>query len=145
MHNIKTVREVMSPNVLTIHSKQAFMPIGRLFFEMGIHHLPVVDQQEELIGILSASDVLRAFSYRLPQLPSTEEKVINEAFPISELMTPAPIYVIGPEDSIRQVARLFVEHKIHALPVLEDKKVIGIITATDILKTLLERDKINFI
>lgn len=135
----------MSSTVLTVHSKQEFMPICRLFFEMGIHHLPVVDEQDQLIGILSASDVLKAFSYRLTQLPSTEEEVINEAFAISELMTPAPIYVISPEESTRQVARLFIEHKIHALPVVEDKKVIGIVTATDVLKTLLDRDKINFI
>ncbi|GAB5552799.1 MAG: hypothetical protein Sapg2KO_23900 [Saprospiraceae bacterium] len=145
MHTTKTVRELMRPSVLTIHSKQAFMPICRLFFEMGIHHLPVVNEQEELVGMLSASDVLKAFSYQLTQLPSTEEEVINEAFPISDLMTPAPIYVIGPEESIRQVAKLFIKHKIHALPVVEAGKVIGIITATDVLNILLERDKINFI
>lgn len=145
MHTSKTVKEVMSPNVLTIHSNQAFMPICRLFFELGIHHLPVVNEEEKLIGMLSASDVLKAFSYQFTQLPSTEEEVINEAFPIIELMTPAPVYIITPEESIRQVAKLFIEHKIHALPVLEAGKVVGIITATDVLNTLLERDKINFI
>lgn len=130
----------MSTTVLTIRPDQAFMPLCRLFFELGIHHLPVIDEKERLIGILSASDVLKAFSYRLPLLENTEEDVLNEAFSIAELMTPAPIYVIGPDDSIRTVAKLFVENKIHALPVIEKEEVIGIVTANDVLQQLLDGD-----
>lgn len=135
----------MSSTVLTIQPKQKIMPLCRLFFEMKIHHLPVVTEEGTLIGILSASDVLKAFSYQLSTLPSTEESVLNEAFSIQELMTPAPLYVISPNESIRQVAKLFIQHKIHALPVIEEGKMVGIVTATDVLKNLLDRDKINFI
>ncbi|MEM6377139.1 MAG: CBS domain-containing protein [Bacteroidota bacterium] len=145
MTQAKTVKELMSPTVLTIKTNQAIMPLCRLFFEMGIHHLPVVNEGGNLIGMLSASDVLKAFSYKLTSLSSTEETVVNESFPISELMTPAPLYVITPDESIRQVARLFIQHKIHALPVIEGEQVVGIVTATDVLNNLLERDKIHFI
>jgi CBS domain-containing protein len=135
----------MSKTVLTIRLEHAFMPLCRLFFEMGIHHLPVVNEQGHLIGILSASDVLKAFSYRLPLLKSTEEAALNEAFPIIELMTPAPIYVINPDETIRTVAKLFIENKIHALPVMEQEQVVGIVTANDVLEILLDRDQIRFI
>ena len=145
MTQATTVKARMSTTVLTIKSDQAIMPVCRLFFEMGIHHLPVVNEAGNLIGMLSASDVLKAFSYKLTSLSSTNEAVVNETFPISEVMTPAPLYVITPDESIRQAARLFIQHKIHALPVIENGQVIGIVTATDVLNDLLEGDKIHFI
>lgn len=102
---------------------------------MNIHHLPVVHKDNgEILGMLSANDVLRAFSFKLPDLGRLDEATLNKHFSVLDLMTPHPLQTISPEDPISLAARIFSERNISSLPVVEDGKLIGIVTNRDIVK-----------
>lgn len=134
------VADVMSRQVLVAHPHHEFLPLCRLFMLMNIHHLPVVDEGGELIGMLSASDVLRAFSFKLPEMGKLDEASLNRHFKVTELMTPNPLKTIRPEDSVVAAARIFSENRISALPVIDNGKVVGIITSRDIVECFANAD-----
>jgi acetoin utilization protein AcuB len=133
---VKTVAEIMSRKVLVAHPDHEFLPLCRLFLLMNIHHLPVVDQAHRLIGILSANDVLKAMSFRLPTMGKMDEQTLNERFPVLELMTPQPIETLCPEDRIEVAVHIFATQNISCLPVLEGEELVGIVTSRDLLHML---------
>lgn len=133
---VKTVAEIMSRKVLVAHPDHEFLPLCRLFLLMNIHHLPVVDREHRLIGILSANDVLKAISFKLPTLGKIDEQILNERFPVLELMTPHPIETLCPEDRIEVAARIFASQNISCLPVLEGEQLVGLLTSRDLLNLL---------
>lgn len=133
--NIATVGKLMSSPVLCAHLNQRVTQLGRLFFELNIHHLPVIDAQGELIGVLSASDVLKAFINKIPLLDQADENTINQNITVGELMTPDPISV-SESVSIQEAAALFSKHNFQSLPVVEGRKLVGIITTRDLVRLL---------
>jgi acetoin utilization protein AcuB len=135
-----TVADIMSRNVLVVHVNRSLSEAWRLFFELNVHHLPVVDESERLIGILSTNDILKKLAFQLPTLGTINEKMIDTHFTIFDLMTPDPIR-IRPRHSIQDSARLFTERHISALPVTENEKIVGIITTGDVIKELASDKK----
>lgn len=130
------VSEIMSRQVLVAHPHHEFLPLCRLFILMNIHHLPVVDEQGRLIGILSANDVLKALSFKLPTIKKADEKTLNKEFPVLDLMTPMPLETIAPDDSISAATQIFASRNISCLPVVSGDEVVGIVTHRDIIRFL---------
>ena len=98
----------------------------------GIRHLPVVDEDERFVGILSDRDIRRAIGK-----VSVGEPLRGRAGTVAAFMTLA-VHVIGTNATLEDAARLMVRHKIGALPVLEHGRLAGIITATDILAAFVQ-------
>jgi len=135
--NITTVGQLMSSPVLCAHLNQRMTQLGRLFFELNIHHLPVIDTQGTLIGLLSASDVLKAFISKVPQLERADEDTINQQLSVGEIMTPDPISV-SESMSVKEAAELFNTHNFQSLPVVKEGKLVGIVTTRDLINYLGE-------
>ena len=131
----------MSSPVLFAHPSSNFTEICRLFFEIGIHHLPVLTKRGKLVGMISATDVLRTFAYQIPLLEKKDVESINQTFQVAEIMTPMPLHVIGPDDTVMSAANRFSRFKIHALPVVEKEELVGIITANDLLESLASSEE----
>ena len=131
----KPVSEIMRKHVLTIKKDFSFSEACRLFFRMGIHHLPVVDESDRLLGMLSTHDALRAFALRGHLLKNWNEENVDWSFPVEELMSAPPITV--PEtESMEEVVRLCSEHHIQSLPVLKDGRLVGMVTSHDVMQYL---------
>ncbi|MCB0568763.1 MAG: CBS domain-containing protein [Phaeodactylibacter sp.] len=128
-----SVGDVMSKNVLFAHLSHSFTELCRLFFELNIHHLPVVDEAGKLIGIISANDVLKAYGRRIPNLARTDEATLNLHIKIEDIMSPNPVS-IGPGATLKEAAELLTSHNIQSLPVLEGDQVVGIITSRDMMR-----------
>lgn len=99
-------------------------PVGearRLLSEGRIRHLPVL-AGDLLVGIASDRDLRQASS---------------EALRLREIMS-QPVFVLSPDTSIRQAARLFRERRIGAMPVLEGRQLVGIVSVVDVLRLLSE-------
>jgi len=136
-----TLTNIMSKNVVSITSQMSYTEACRLFTSLGVHHLPVVDQNKNLIGIFSTTDALFAVSNKLIQHEVKSEEDINKILKIEELMTGDNIHTLDVEDNVDKAIYMFQEHNIHSIPVLDEGKLEGIITSTDMMAAF--RDSIN--
>jgi CBS domain-containing protein len=131
----KKVSDLMSRNILVGHVTNSFTHTLRIFAEMTFHHLPIVGDKQEIIGMISSNDMLKSLALRLPMLKQSDDETLNMVFDIQELMTPDP-QVISSEASVSEALSLFSKHHIHALPVVDKNELVGIITSNDVLAAL---------
>ena len=131
----KKVSDLMSRNILVGHVTNSFTHTLRLFAEMTFHHLPIVNSKREVIGMVSSNDLLKALALRLPMLKKSDEETLNMVFDIRELMTTDP-QIISSEASVSEALSIFSKHQIHALPVVDQNELVGIITSNDVLAVL---------
>ena len=115
------VRDRMSRKVITTQRQQPIGEARALLHKYNIRQLPVM-QQERLVGIVTDRDLRSA---------SVTAKTV------ADLMTPKPV-VIGPNTPVDEAARLLRAHKIGALPVLDNGKLIGILGGSDILDAFVD-------
>jgi acetoin utilization protein AcuB len=93
--------------------------------------LPVVDEQGELVGIITSSDLELFFS------TAPSPGVLKRQFRVDQVMT-SPVITVPPDYPVEEAAILMLEHTIGGLPVVEDDKVVGIISESDIFSQLVE-------
>jgi CBS domain-containing protein len=113
----------MSPGPSSVRPHHTLAAARALMQAEGLRHVAVIEH-DKLVGILSDCDLRNRLGY----LDCTK---VNAA------MTPDPI-TVGPDVNIEQAARLLLSHKVGSLPVVEEGKVIGIITTADLLRALLD-------
>ena len=131
------VSQIMTKDVVKLTTKNTLFDAEKLFKEHNIRHLPVVSGNQ-LIGILSYSDLLRiSFS----ELSDNEEKVdttVYNAYTIEQVMAKNPVGV-SPDQTVRDVTEILLKQSFHSLPVVENGELKGVITTTDLLKYFLEQ------
>jgi acetoin utilization protein AcuB len=119
------IKNWMKSNPKTIHRTALLQEASDLMKKHSIRHLPVVED-DQLVGFITESD-LRQFSF-----PSMVEEI-----PVHQVMVLNPI-TVNANASIETAARLIHDYKIGGLPVLDKKKLVGIITASDLLSAFIE-------
>jgi len=119
------VKNWMKSNPVTIAKTALLQDAAQLMTANGIRHLPVMEG-EHFVGFITESD-LRQFSF-----PSMVEEI-----PVGKVMVLNPI-TINANASIETAAKLFHDFKIGGMPVLEKKKLIGILTTSDLLNAFIE-------
>ena len=131
------VSQIMTKDVVKLTTKNTLFDAEKLFKEHNIRHLPVVSGNQ-LIGILSYSDLLRiSFS----ELSDNEEKIdttVYNAYTIEQVMAKNPVGV-SPDQTVRDVTEILSKQSFHSLPVVENGELKGVITTTDLLKYFLEQ------
>lgn len=131
------VKDRMTPNPVTITPDTSFPEAYRIIREEGIRHLPVVDKEEKLVGIVARTDLLHASPSATTTLSVFEINYLLANLHVREVMSSPPITV--PEDApLEEAARVMVEKKIGCLPVMHNGILAGMITETDIFETFVE-------
>lgn len=125
----------MTRSVETLSPAQTLREVTELLLTHHIRHLPVVDGDFRLVGIVSDRDVKRA----TPSLHSgvdrqSYERVLEETT-VAQFMTREPT-AIAPDAPLKAVARILVDSKVGALPVVDDGRLVGIVTDIDLLRYL---------
>jgi acetoin utilization protein AcuB len=123
------VRDIMTSPVVSIHSDISLQDAYRTMQEKGIRHLPVVDG-DKLVGIVTDRDLRLATSALVPTPFAPGGKV-------SAVMCRTPV-TADAMDPVEDAARTMREQKIGCLPVMDDGKLIGIITGLDLLDALMQ-------
>jgi len=131
------VRERMSTRPVTITADVPITEALRLIREQDVRRLPVVDATGKLIGIVSEKDLLYASPSPATSLSIYEMHYLLARLRVQELMT-VPVITVTPDTLVEEAARIMVDHKIGGLPVIEDDRLVGIITQTDVFEVLLE-------
>jgi CBS domain-containing protein len=128
-----TVRIIMTAEVVCANSNNTLSQVLQLFTEFPMRHLPVVDSEGKLIGIISSNDILKIFRNDRFQGQSINLAELDSLIRITELMTPHP-KTVKLEDSISLAASIFRERAFQALPVVNDNNEIeGIVSIKDVL------------
>lgn len=133
MHKIKSY---MTCPVITVHRDDSLLSAYRLMFENKIRHLPVVDDNGVLKGILSDHDIQRAMIVQR-DIPGFEEVYLGSTKKVAEFMS-FPIFTIyGDVDFSVAVAEMY-RKKVSAVVIIDDAfRCIGLITSSDILRIFL--------
>jgi CBS domain-containing protein len=137
--NLK-VRDAMTREVATLrrndslHVADDVMRLGR------IRHMPVLDDEgEELVGVVSQRDLFRgALSRALGYGEHAQQKMLGMLL-VKDVMS-TEVYTTSPDTSLREAARTMLEHKVGCLPVLEEGKLVGILSESDFV-ALVERQQ----
>lgn len=129
------VKDVMSTNLITINPLNSMNDVKKIIETHNIHHIPVLDETKKLIGMISRQDLdtLHSWTRNSGQLSAQlREKKLLESVLAQDMMK-KNLVTIQPEEKLEICAKIFSSNKIHALPVVKDESLIGIITTYDLI------------
>ncbi|MCE4956364.1 CBS and ACT domain-containing protein [Macrococcoides caseolyticum] len=126
------VERIMTSPCITFNIKGTIEEIITLMNEKNIHHVPIVDEDMKLHGIISDRDIKQALPSHL-----SERSQIDLNIPITKIMQPNVI-TCHPLDFVEEIALDFYHESIGSIPVVKRGKVVGIVTAKDMLNTFIE-------
>ena len=137
MERIVPVRDYMSVNVTTLTDDARLLDAALLIRRTGKRHVPVLAKDGRLVGLVTDRDVARMAPSLLGRITPEEYNAVFEATPITMAMSVDPI-TITPDTSMRDAVGILYSRKIGSLPVVEDGKLVGILTVSDALGLLNE-------
>ncbi len=131
------VRELMTRNPVTITTETSVPDALRLMRERKVRRLPVLDAHGALVGIVSDKDLLYASPSPATTLAVWEIPELLGKLRVEKVMTRGVI-TVDEGTALEEAARIMADSKIGGLPVMRGSQLVGIITETDLFKTLLE-------
>lgn len=129
------VRDVMHKDVIALQADEPLIDAVEATASERIRHLPVLEG-EKLVGILSATDIKHAVPSPLIEGNKEEYDRVLNTTPARRVMRSRPVSV-SPSATLAGVVRLMVENKIGAVLVVEDGKLVGIVSELDALNIFL--------
>ncbi|MCJ7746758.1 MAG: CBS and ACT domain-containing protein [Desulfobacterales bacterium] len=133
------MREKIQRNPITISPEASFFEARNLIHEKGTRHLPVIDKNNHLVGIVTDSDIREAAPSDATLLSVQELNYLLGKLKVSAFMTPKQkLITITPDTLVEEAAKLMHDNKIGCLPVLEKEKLYGIFTETDALGHMVD-------
>lgn len=132
------VRDRMTVNVKTIQLDRSISDAFRIMDENSFRRLPVMNQQQ-IVAIVTLSDLNQFSPSNATSLSVHELNYLLARTKIKDILPSKPkLIIIGPDEYIETAADVMIENKISSLPVVDDGKLVGIITETDIFHALVE-------
>ena len=140
-------KDFMTKSVVTVSPDMIVEELGRLFIEKGISGAPVVDRNENLVGVVTENDlisknsrlhiptILRLFDAFIPLGGSRLETEVRKmaASTVGEICS-RKVTTVSEDTSLEDIATIMVDRNIHLLPVLNEGKLTGIIGKKDVIK-----------
>lgn len=136
------VSTLMTSKLVTVAPGDPIAMVKNIFDQQRIHHILVV-RHKTLLGIISKSDYLQFV--RNAQMTHTEvasasgDQPAYLNYPVEELMTTG-IATLESTDRINVALQVFAENRFHAIPIVDEGEVVGILTTYDIIRKLMEED-----
>jgi acetoin utilization protein AcuB len=130
------VRELMTGGLVCVTSATPVVEARQTMIAQRIRHL-LVAEDRRLLGIVTDRDIRLNLPSQATSLSVWEMNYLLARLTVGEVMTKSVI-IIGPDRDARDAARLMMEHKIGALPVVDDDHLIGIVTETDFLRAFAQ-------
>lgn len=126
------VERIMTSPCITFNAEGTIDEIITLMHEKNIHHVPIVDDDNRLLGIISDRDIKQALPSNLQ-----DRRVLDLNVPITKIMA-KNVITCHPLDFVEEIALDFYNENIGSIPVVKRGKVVGIVTAKDMLNTFIE-------
>ena len=147
------VKEIMTKNVITCQPHSSIREAARLMYLNGLTGLPVLDVNDEVVGIITEQDLVKLEQpIHIPSIvgilgsalyldnPLNGDEIekqleVLSATTVEQIMT-QKVVTIAPDASLEDLAELFLSKKINPIPVVETGKLVGIVSRADIVKML---------
>ena len=132
------ISKIMTTNVIALTLNNSLLDAEQLFKSYKIRHIPVV-RNKDIIGILSLTDLQRISFADTNE--NHEPEIVDTYFEnlsVEQVMIKNPIQVVSTK-TIKEVAQILSKNEFHALPIVEDHELIGIVTTTDLLNYMIEQ------
>jgi len=135
------LRDIMTTEVLTIAPDVSIREAAELLATERLGGMPVV-ANGRIVGMLSASDLLdfiAGLPAEPPDMDGGREHGILEGHAVEEAMTRAPVRSLRPDDAVTLAAEVMKRERLHRLPVVEDHRLVGIVSTVDLVSAVADR------
>ena len=133
------VSRFMTRKLVTVAPGDRLTMIKEIFEAQRIHHIPVV-KFTTLVGIISKLDFIHfTKGHEFKPNDKLTERALLEKYTAGDIMTKG-IATLEPAERLNVALEIFSENLFHAIPIVEDGKLTGILTTLDIIKVLVEED-----
>ena len=140
MNLLNPVSTIMTPNPISLNPASSISEASEIFSKNRIHHIPIVEDGK-LVGLISKSDYL---FFKRGFLDENVDEKIEEIrmnnYEVRHIMTTG-IASMEPNERINVALEIFKENLFHAIPIVEDGKLVGILTTLDIISNLAKDNK----
>ncbi|KLV07714.1 MULTISPECIES: CBS domain-containing protein [Photobacterium] len=124
-----TVADMMTPNPHTLSTSHTLADAKRVMAKYHIHHVPVTDENNHLVGLVSQRDILAAQESSLEHI-SQSRFVSALDIPLADSMH-RDLMSVAPNAGLKEAALFMQKHQIGCLPIIDHNKLVGIITDSD--------------
>ena len=128
-----TVDEMMTTSAKTLRADDSLADVQAALERFSCHHIPIVNEENELEGLVSQRDVLRVTGSSLAE----EQQLDPEKISVSDFMT-RDVFTVRPETPLRKAALYIRTQRYGCLPVTTNKKLVGIITDSDFVNIAID-------
>ena len=126
------IQEFMHTEVVVVHVKDSIAAANNKMTENDIKHLPVVDDEGRLVGVVTPRDLKRACGEEITHVDILRLLWAMNRINVAQVMFTNPV-TITPDQPAQQAAKMMATKRIACLPVLADGKLVGIVTERDVL------------
>ncbi|HKI01738.1 MAG TPA: CBS domain-containing protein [Thermoanaerobaculia bacterium] len=127
------VRDLMTPNVVTVRHDDTIATAYELMLENRFRHLVVLNEDGDLVGLLTHRDLLRHALIERAELPLGLQRSILKRIRVEEVMT-SEVETAEPGQWLHEAARMMFENKYGCLPVVDNARLVGILTEADFVR-----------
>ena len=131
------VRDLMQTRVHTLRRNDKLSVADDLMKQERVRHLPVLNEDGDLAGIVSQRDLFRGALLRALGYGARAEEHMLRTVLVKEAMT-EQVHTTSPDTSLNEAAALMLKHRIGCLPVVEGEKLVGIISESDLIRLIAE-------
>ncbi|MFJ9908842.1 CBS domain-containing protein [Streptomyces sp. NPDC101152] len=147
------IKDVMTREVVRVEGETPFKQVALLLSDNGISGLPVVDDEEKVVGVISATDLLQRQAQqveghgrrhvRRPRLTRSARTAAAKArATTADHLMSRPAITATSDDYVTEAAQLMRNHRVERLPVVDDMgRLVGIVTRGDLLRVFLRTDE----
>ena len=145
-------KDIMTRDVITIHYSASLRELSRLLAENKITGIPIIDEEKRLVGMISMRDLIREEVRNLGA--DIEHQDIHELFSsaldmeeaegvsvkrlwVEEIMS-RKLYTATETTPVQEICDIMHTHSVHRVPILKDGKLVGLVTATDVIRAIAE-------
>ncbi len=136
---IMRVRDLMTRDVIAVSPGDSLARLRDLMYDRDVRHMPVIEADGDLVGLVSQRDLLRSSLIEQADVPDFIEDALLRKLRVRELMTTG-VLSVEPDVDIREAAQIMYENKYGCLPVVEGPRLVGILTESDFVRLMAEGD-----
>lgn len=129
-----SISSIMTKNVVCVTPNQKIVDVKHIYEKQDFHHHIPVTENDKLVGMVSLID----FMYRIKGAGLDDNNEVYSSLTVKDIMTPNPEFS-SENASVQEVAEILSEGNFRALPIVENEKVIGIVSTADIIRFYLDK------